>query len=122
MCSILDLEHTDLQAAGVQAGTTSFVSFKRNNVSPMARPMGQALPRGTLLSQRVKDAGESERRSVMERINARSRVVEQEMEELIVTRYEFDSPARAFPSPLFSSCTLDRFNSSAITFSSGSTI
>ena len=31
-------------AAGVQAGTTSFVSFKRNKVSPMARPSGQALP------------------------------------------------------------------------------
>jgi hypothetical protein len=34
----------------------------------MARPLGQALPRGTLLRQRVKDAGESERRSVMERM------------------------------------------------------
>jgi hypothetical protein len=34
----------------------------------MSRPLGQALPRGTLLRQRVKDAGESERRSVMGRI------------------------------------------------------
>jgi hypothetical protein len=34
----------------------------------MARFLGQAPPRGTLLRQRVKDAEESERRSVMERM------------------------------------------------------
>jgi hypothetical protein len=62
------MEHTDTKAAGAEAGTKSFVSFKWNKVSPMPRPSGQALPQGTLLGQRVKDAGESECRSVMERI------------------------------------------------------
>lgn len=44
-CFHLHLEHTDTEAAGVQAGTTSFVSFKRNKVSPMLRPLGGKLRR-----------------------------------------------------------------------------
>ena len=36
-----DIEHTDTKAAGVQAGTTSFASFKGKNVSPLSHP-----PRG----------------------------------------------------------------------------
>jgi len=43
------MEHTDTKAAGVEAGTKSFVSFKWNKVSPMPRPSGQALPQGALL-------------------------------------------------------------------------
>ena len=62
------MEHTDIKAAGVEVGAKSFVSFKWNKVSPLSRPSGQALPQGTLLGQRVKDAGKSECRSVMERI------------------------------------------------------
>ena len=63
------MEHTDTKAAGVKAGTKSFVSFKWNKVSPLFRLLGgQALPQGALLGQRVKEAGESECRSVMERI------------------------------------------------------
>jgi hypothetical protein len=34
------MEHTDIKAAGVKAGTKSFVSFKRNKVSPLFRPFG----------------------------------------------------------------------------------
>jgi len=63
------LGHTDKQAAGVQAGTTSLVSFKRNKVSPMHCPLkGRRHRKVALLVQRVEEAGESERRSVMERI------------------------------------------------------
>ncbi len=32
------LEHTDTKAAGVEVGTKSLVSFKRNKVSPLPRP------------------------------------------------------------------------------------
>jgi hypothetical protein len=40
-------------AVGVQAGTTSFVSFKLNKVSPMyLPPSGQVPPQGALLVQR----------------------------------------------------------------------
>jgi len=54
------LEHTDTKAAGVEVGTKSFVSFKRNKVSPLPRPFGgRALPRGTLPGQRVEDAGKA---------------------------------------------------------------
>ena len=50
-----------------EAGTTSFVSFKRNKVSPLPCLSGQALPQGTPLRQRVEETGESECRSVMGR-------------------------------------------------------
>ena len=39
-CSTGRLEHTDIKAAGVEAGTTSLVSFKRNKVSPMPCLLG----------------------------------------------------------------------------------
>ena len=68
------MEYTDTKAVGVEVGAKSFVSFKWNKVSPLSRPSGQVLPQGTLLGQRVKDAGKSECRSVMERIrNAKSK-------------------------------------------------
>ena len=57
-----------LKAAGVQAGTTSFVSLKRKKVSPMLRPLGAGAPQGALLRQRAEEAGRSEGRSVTERI------------------------------------------------------
>jgi len=34
------LVHTDTKAAGVEVGAKSFVSFKRNKVSPLPRPFG----------------------------------------------------------------------------------
>jgi hypothetical protein len=34
------LGHTDIKASGVEAGTTSLVSFKWNKVSPMPRLFG----------------------------------------------------------------------------------
>lgn len=34
------LVHTDTKAAGVEVGTKSLVSFKRNKVSPLLRPFG----------------------------------------------------------------------------------
>ena len=61
------MEHTDTKAAGVKAGTNVIRVIQMEQGKPDAPPpRRQALPQGTLMEQRVKDAGESERRSVME--------------------------------------------------------
>jgi hypothetical protein len=63
------MEHTDIQAAGVKAGTDVIRVTQTEQGKPDAPPLRrQVLPQGMLMGQRVKDAGESERRSVMERI------------------------------------------------------
>ena len=61
------MEHTDTKAAGVKAGTNVIRVIQTEQGKPDVPPLlGQALLQGTLLGQRVKDAGESECRSVME--------------------------------------------------------
>ena len=63
------MEYTDTKAAGVKAGTNVIRVIQTEQGKPVVPPLrGQALLQGTLSGQRVKDAGESECRSVMERI------------------------------------------------------
>ena len=63
------LEHTDTKAAGVKVGTNVIRVIQMEQGKPVVSPLrGQASLQGALLGQRVKDAGESECRSVMERI------------------------------------------------------
>jgi len=49
-CSILSMEHTDIQTAGVEAGANPFVSLESNIVNPTSRllVLRQARPQGTL--------------------------------------------------------------------------
>jgi hypothetical protein len=68
-CSTLSVEHTDIQAAGVEAGANPFVSFKSNIVNPTSRlSVRQARPQGTLKGWRAEETGESQCRSVTEQI------------------------------------------------------
>ena len=61
------MEHTDRKAAGVKAGTNVIRVIQMEQGKPVVSPLrGQASLQGALLGQRVKDAGESECRSVME--------------------------------------------------------
>ncbi|HEY5214091.1 MAG TPA: hypothetical protein VIJ38_13835, partial [Acidobacteriaceae bacterium] len=61
------MEHTDTKAAGVKVGTTSFV-IQTEQGKPKACLFGGRLCRKVRCwEQPVKDAGESECRSVMER-------------------------------------------------------
>ena len=63
------MEHTDTKAAGVKGGDYVIRVIQMEQGKHDFPPLrGQALLQGTLLGQRVKDAGESECRSVMERI------------------------------------------------------
>ena len=68
-CSILSMEHTDIQTAGVEAGANPFVSLESNIVNPTSRllVLRQARPQGTLTGWRAEETGESKRRSVTER-------------------------------------------------------
>jgi len=61
-------EHADKMTTGVQAGPTPLVAMYAEHGKPDASPATAGQPRGRLMAQRVKESGESERRSVMERI------------------------------------------------------
>jgi len=69
-CFHLHLEHTDRKAAGVQAGTKSLVSFKRNKVSPMSRPFTGA---GVAVRHAVEAAGKGGWRKRMPLCNGADR-------------------------------------------------
>src|SRR5436309_8496708 len=61
-------EHTDRTTTGVQAGPTPLVVMYAEHGKPDAPPATAGQPQGRLMVQRVDESGESECRSVMERI------------------------------------------------------
>jgi hypothetical protein len=67
-CSSFCTEHTDKKTTGVQAGPTSPVVMYAEHGKPDAPPVTAGRPQGRLTAQRVEESGESEGRSVMERI------------------------------------------------------
>ena len=69
-CSSLYMGHTDMTTTGAQAGPTPLVVMVAEHGKPDVPPATAGQPQGRLMAQRVKESGESERRSVMERIRA----------------------------------------------------
>lgn len=60
--------HTDSKATGVQAGPNPLVVMFVEHGKPDASPATAGQPQGRLLTQRVKERGKSECRSLMGRI------------------------------------------------------
>ena len=65
-----DTAHTDMKTTGVQAGPTPLVVMHAEHGKPDAPPATAGQPQGRLMARRVKECGQSERRSVIERIRA----------------------------------------------------
>ena len=61
-------EHADMKTTGVQAGPTPLVVMHAEHGKPDAPPATAGQPQGRLMARRVKECGQSERRSVIERI------------------------------------------------------
>jgi hypothetical protein len=57
-----------MYATDEEAGSNPLMLLKRNRVNPYFRPMRASRPQGRLMEVRVEERGESERRSVMDRI------------------------------------------------------
>ena len=60
--------HTDIRITGVQAGPAPLVVMVAEHGKPDAPPVTAGQPQGRLMAQWVKERGESEGCSVMERI------------------------------------------------------
>jgi hypothetical protein len=67
-CPSLYTGHTDMTTTGVQAGPTPLVVMVAEHGKPDASPATAGQPQGRPMAQRVKECGESEGRSVIERI------------------------------------------------------
>lgn len=67
-CPSLDMGHTDMTTTGAQAGPTPLVVMYAEHGKPDASPATAGQPQGRLMAQRVEECGESECRSVIERI------------------------------------------------------
>jgi hypothetical protein len=61
-------EHTDRTITGVQAGPTPLDVMYAEHGKPDTPPATAGQPQGRLMAQRVEESGESEGRSVIERI------------------------------------------------------
>ena len=64
----MNMEHADRMTTGVQAEPTPLVVMYAEHGKPDASPATAGQPQGRLMAQRVKERGESEGRSVIERI------------------------------------------------------
>ena len=66
--SLIGWDYADMHATGEEAGSNPLMLLKRNRVSPYFRPMRASRPQGRLMEVWVEERGESECRSVMDRI------------------------------------------------------